>query len=314
MRHDLQTLKAFLALADEGSISGAAAKLNTVASALSKRVAEMEASCATALITRHRRGVSLTPAGVELVIHARRIVDELRQLDNALGDYVSGVRGQVRLLANTSAIVQFLPADLASFLAIHPTIKIDLEERTSDQVQKQVLDGLADIGVMVTNQPVEALVCRPYRSDHLFVMMPNGHPLAKRRRLRFVDTLDFDHVGLPRGSSLCEALLAAAFELGKPLKLRMQTTSFDGLRRMVASGLGIGVLPEGSVIPFLEADNLVARPLVEPWAKRQLLVVTRERRSLTRIAGLLADHLAAVSDDAVPVKAEARNQKAMGQR
>jgi len=295
MRHDLQTLKAFLAIADEGSIARAAARENTVASALSKRVAEMEAACGTALVTRHRRGVSLTPAGVELVTHARRVVDELGRLDLALGDYVSGVRGQVRLLANTSAIVQFLPSDIAAFLHRHATIKIDLEERTSDQVHKQVLDGLADIGIMAANRPIEALECRPYRADRLFVMMPKGHPLARHKTLRFAQTLDYDHVGLPRGTSLCEAMLSAAFELGRPLKLRMQATSFDGLRRMVAAQLGIGVLPEGSVVPFLAADNLVARPLAEPWARRQLMVVTRERGSLTRVAGLLADHLAAAA-------------------
>lgn len=295
MRHDLQTLRAFLAIADEGSISRAAEREYTVTSALSKRVADLEEACGAALVTRHRRGVSLTPAGVELVSHARRIVDELARLDNALGDYASGVRGQVRLLANTSAIVQFLPSDIASFLALHPTVKIDLEEKTSDQVQKQVQDGLADIGVMVALKPLDALDCRPYRSDHLYVMMPKGHPLSRKKRLRFAETLDYDHVGLPRGTSLCETLLQAANAQGRPLKLRMQATSFDGLRRMVASDLGIGVLPEGSVVPFLAADNLVACPLVEPWAKRQLMVVTRERHTLSRLAGLLADHLAATS-------------------
>lgn len=291
MRHDLQTLKAFIAIADEGSIARAAERENTVASALSKRLAEMEHVCGTDLLIRHRRGVSLTPAGVELVAHARRVMAELSQLESSLSGFVSGVRGQIRLIANTSAIVQFLPADIARFVDKHPSLKIDLEELTSEQVQKQVQDGLADIGVMVANKPLDALVCRPYRTDHLVVMMPAGHPLAKAKKLRFADTLDFDHVGLPRGTSLCESILAAAYNTGKPLKLRMQTTSFDGLRRMVGSGLGIGILPAGCVLPFLKVEGLVACPLDEPWAERQLLIVTRERHTLTRVAGLLADHL-----------------------
>jgi DNA-binding transcriptional LysR family regulator len=95
----------------------------------------MEAQPGTGLLYRHRRGVSLTPAGVELVAHARRVVAELSMLESAMSDYASGVRGQVRLLANTSAIVQFLPADVASFLNLHPTVKIDLGERTSEQTQ-----------------------------------------------------------------------------------------------------------------------------------------------------------------------------------
>lgn len=298
MRHDLQTLKAFIAIADEGSIAGAAQRENTVASALSKRLAEMEHVCGTDLVIRHRRGVSLTPAGVELVTHARRVMNELAHLESSLSGYVTGVRGQIRLIANTSAIVQFLPGDIARFVVDHPTIKIDLEEQTSDQVQKQVQDGLADIGVMVANKPLDALVCRPYRTDHLYVMMPADHPLASAKELRFADTLDFDHVGLPRGSSLCESLLAAAYDVGKPLKLRMQATSFDGLRRMVGSQLGIGILPAGCVLPFLQIEGLVACPLAEPWAERHFLVVTRERHTLTRVAGMLADHLVQLGREA----------------
>jgi len=291
VRHDLQTLRAFIAIAEEGSIARAAAREHTVASALSKRLAEMEQACGTDLVTRHRRGVFLTPAGVELVAHARRIMDELSQLDSSLSGYVSGVRGQIRLIANTSAIVQFLPADIERFVQVHPGIKIDLEELTSEQVQRQVQAGLADIGVMVASKPPQALVCRPYRTDHLYVMMPSDHPLAGSRKLRFAQTLDYDHVGLPRGTSLCHTLLAAAYEAGRPLKLRMQTTSFDGLRRMVGSRLGIGILPAGCVLPFLQVEGLAACPLDEPWAKRHLLVVTRERHTLTRVAGVLADHL-----------------------
>jgi DNA-binding transcriptional LysR family regulator len=293
MRYDLQTLKAFLAIADEGSIAGAAAREHTVASGISKRVAEMEAQCGTSLLYRHRRGVSLTPAGVELVAYARRVIGELSRMDSALSDYASGVRGQVRLLANTSAIVQFLPGDFASFLKLHPTVKIDLEERTSEQTQKMMLDGLADIGIMVASRPVEGLIARPYHSDRLVVMMPPGHPLSRRKQVRFADTLAFDHVGLPRGSSLCERLLEEAKKLDMPLKLRIQATSFEGLVLMASAGLGIGVLPEGSLIPFLETKRVITRPLVETWATRQLVVVTREGQPLTRVAKLLAEHLSA---------------------
>lgn len=291
MRHDLQSLKSFVAIADEGSIAKAAVRENTVPSGLSKRLSEMEDAYGTALVTRHRRGVTLTPAGIELVAYARKIIHELSQMDGTLSEYASGARGQVRLLANTSSIVQFLPDDIASFLKLHPTIKIDLEERTSDQVLKMIQDGLADIGILVTNRTPDSLVCKHLRSDSLYVMMPKKHPLAGKKKLKFLETLEYDHVGLPRGSSLCETLLVAAYNLEKPMKLRIQTTSFDGIRRMVASGLGISVLPTGSVLPFLDVEGLVACPLDETWAKRHFSLITRERNTLTRIAKLLVDHL-----------------------
>lgn len=292
MRYDIQTLKAFVAIAEEGSIAAAAMREHTVASGLSKRVAELEAHCGISLLNRHRRGVSLTPAGLEVVAHARRVIAELGRLDDALSDYATGVRGQVRILANTSAIVQFLPHDFAGFLKLHPTIKLDLEERTSEQTQRMILGGHADIGIMVANRSMEGLATRLYHKDRLVVLMPHGHPLARRKTVCFADTLRYDHVGLPRGSSLCEMLLEEAKQHDAPLKLRIQATSFEGLVLMVSAGLGIGVLPKGSVDPFLEIKRVAARPLAEEWAIRQLVIVMRDGQQPTRVAKMLADHLA----------------------
>lgn len=295
MKYDIYTLKVFLSVAQEGSIAKAAAKEHTVPSAISKRISELEKSIGTELLYRHRRGVMLTQAGGELQQHATRILDELSSLDSTLSNYANGVKGQVRLVANTSAIVQFLPDDLSSFLKQHPTVKIDLEEHTSEEVQKLISSGFADLGIMVAQRPLDGLESCLYKSDELMVIMPRSHPLGKRSTLRFSETLEYDYVGLPRGSSLCNSMVIAARDLGVPLKLRIQATSFDGLRRMVSRGLGIGVLPKGSVLPFLETEKLVARPLAEPWASRDLLLVTKPTDSLTLLSRLLYEHLASKS-------------------
>lgn len=291
MRYDIQTLSAFVAVAEEGSITLAATRERTVASAISKRISEMEKQCGVVLLHRHRRGVSLTPAGVELLRHAQKVMAELQRLDHTLSDFGSGARGQVRVLANTSAIVQFLPRDFASFMALHPTVKLDLEERTSDETQKILLAGLADLGILVTRQPIEGLDLQPYRRDRLLAVMPSSHPLAQLEQLRFADVLAYDHVGLPRGTSLCEMLLDEARALGLPLRLRMQARSYEGLVHMVAAGIGLSLLPEGGVTPFLASQALVARPLAEPWAARELVLATRTGQPLTTVARLLHAHL-----------------------
>ena len=293
MKYDIQTFKAFIAVAEEGTIAHAAARENTVASAISRRISDLESVCSTKLLYRHRRGVSLTSAGAELLTHAKRVIAELEQLDHSLEQFASGVRGQVRLLANTSSIVQFLASDIAAFLDKNPSVKIDLEERTSDVIQRLLIEGKADVGILISDNIDERLVLKPYQVDRLVVMMPKGHPLTKKKKIRFLDTLKYDHVGLPRGSSLCETLIKQARLLDKPLKLRIQATSFDGIRKMVSEGLGIGVLPQGSVVPYLEVEGLVAKPLDEDWAQRTLTVATRERHSMTRVARLLAEHLSA---------------------
>ncbi len=292
MKYDIHTLRAFLSVAQEGSIAKAALKEHTVPSAISKRISELEKNIGAELFYRHRRGVILTQAGGELVLYATQVFERLSSLDSAMSNYANGVKGQIRLVANTSAIVQFLPNDLSIFLKRHPTVKIDLEEHTSEEVQKRVTNGFADIGIMVAQRPLDGLEAQLYRSDQLMVLMPQGHPLGEKESLRFSETLKFDHVGLPRGSSLCNSLTNAAHQLGMPLKLRIQATSFDGLRRMISLGMGIGILPTGSAIPFLEAEKLMARPLNEPWASRNLLLVVKNPDTLTLLSRLLLNHLA----------------------
>lgn len=291
MKYDIQTLKVFLAVAREGSIARAAAKEHTVASAVSKRISDLENSIGATLLYRHRRGVKLTLAGSELLQHASRVMAEMAKLDSALSSYANGVKGQVRLVANTSAIVQFLPQDLSSFLKLHPTVKIDLEEHTSESVHKMVAEGSADLGIMVPQRPLDGLDARRYRVDQLMVLMPPDHPLSRHAALRFSDTLEYDYVGLPRGSSLCDTMVNAAQEIGLPLRLRIQATSFDGLRRMAALGLGIGILPRGSVEPFLQTEGLAAVPLDEPWARRELMLVRKAQDAWPMLPSLLHEHL-----------------------
>ncbi|NYT37502.1 LysR family transcriptional regulator [Allopusillimonas soli] len=292
MKYDIQTLKAFHAVAREGSIARAAEKTHLVASAISKRIADLEAGTGTELLYRHRRGVTLTLAGAELLRHAERVLQELASLDGALSNYANGVKGQVRLVANTSAVVQFLPYDLSGFLKNHPTIKIDLEEHTSDEVQRMVTAGEADLGILAPQRPLDGLDGCLYRVDQLMVIMPRGHPLARRKTLRFAQTLAYDYVGLPRGTSLSNVMAKAAADLNQPLKLRIQATSFDGLRRMAAQGLGIGILPKGSVEAFLDTEGLEARVLDEAWAHRDLVLISRPASELPKLTRLLRNHLA----------------------
>lgn len=293
MRYEIQTLRAFVAVAEEGSITSGAVRESTVASAVSKRISEMEQACGVSLITRHRRGISLTPAGVELLDHARRVLAELKRLDSTLSDFGSGARGQVRLLANTSSIVQFLPQDFASFIAVHPTVKLDLEECTSEETQRSVLAGLADLGILVSQNSIAGLKLEHYRHDRLVAVMPPQHPLAAAKRVRFADLLAYDHVGLPRNTSLCDMLVEEARKLDRPFKLRIQARSYEGLMSMVAAGIGLSLLPQGSVSPFIKARTVIARPLAESWAKRELLIATRVGHPLTAVASLLHEHLLA---------------------
>ena len=110
----------------------------------------------SALFVRHARGVELTPAGRALLDHAAKVIEQVNRMAHEMSDYVAGVRGHIHVWTNTSAIVQFLPADLAAFLTDHPGIKVSLEERLSHEIVDALASGKADLGVFADNVPAPA--------------------------------------------------------------------------------------------------------------------------------------------------------------
>ncbi|HEX7910836.1 MAG TPA: LysR family transcriptional regulator [Paraburkholderia sp.] len=269
---DLQSLRVFLLVAEHGSLTKAAEHGQLTLSAISKRIAELESVTDCTLLIRRPRGVELTAAGRSLVERASRILDQVNSMASEMGDFAVGVRGHVRLWANTSSIVQFLPTDLARFLDANRTIKISLEERLSEQIVDAVKSGKSDLGVFADNVPAYGIERRLYRQDELVLLVPQSHPLSRDEPIRFADTLDEDYVGLNSGSSLLARMTDAAFEAGRPLKLRIQVSSFDGICRMIEAGLGIGILPRAAVRPELVATRLRMIKLADPWATRTLWI------------------------------------------
>ncbi|WP_206956230.1 LysR family transcriptional regulator [Trinickia acidisoli] len=290
-RLDLVSLSLFALVARTGSISKGAHLAHLAVGAASKRIADLETAVGTALFERHSRGITLTAAGQALQEHAQRILNDVDLMTADLSDYAAGVVGVVRLWANTSAVTQFLPADIASFAAVNPEIRIELEEQDSEQVALAVVDGQADFGIMADQMPTLGLQTTPYRRDQLVLVTPAAHPLARRKSVAFDEALQFDFVSLARNTSLARRLQSATSFAGGRLKLRIQVRSFDAMCLMVAAGLGIAVLPDAAVRPHLRSMGLRKIALSEAWACRELLICARDLHALPKPARLLVNHL-----------------------
>ncbi len=292
-RLDLTTLQLFAAVCEHGSIGKAADKEFIAASAVSKRLSDLEAAAGTALIYRHARGVNPTPAGEAFLHHARSVLLSLDRMQGDLGEYAEGVKGHVRIHANISAIVEFLPEDIGVFAKTHPHVKIDLQEHLSSDVIRAVHDGAADVGICNSQADLHGLQQKIYRQDKLVLVIPRKHSLSRRKQISFVDSLDFDHVGLHSNSALYLAQRRAAAEVGKQLQLRIQVTSLDAMCRMIHNGLGVGVMPDRAFELVGSVGDLIAVPLTDAWGSRDLLIVARDFETLPAPARLLVDHLLA---------------------
>jgi len=291
---DLTTLQLFLAVFEEGTLTRAAEREAIAVSAASKRLLELEQAVGATLFQRNARGMTLTPAGETLLHHARRVMRDIENIGIELAGHASGVRGYVRMMANLSAIVEFLPEDLRAFQLQHERVKLDLEERPSGGVVKAVDDSLADLGICSGDAETRELHVAHYRRDSLVIVMRDDHPLASRASIGFAETLDGDHVGLHSASSINARTHLAAHQAGKPLRLRIHVPGFDAVCRMVQAGMGVGVLPRKVCQLMGRPLGLVGVPLEDDWAERSLVIVARDVEALSPVGRLLFDHLRTV--------------------
>jgi len=292
---DLTTLRLFVSVCETGNIARAGERASIVGSAISKRLAQLEDTVGTPLLVRKRHGVQPTAAGQTLLEHARAMLDGAARIERDMGGYAAGLRGQVRILASVSAMAESLADDVAAFLQLpaHGNIQVDMEERVSPEIVRGVRDGTASVGVCWDAAELGGLQSRPYRTDHLCMVVPANHALAGRDSLRFEQTLDYEHVSLPVNSAVQVMLQRAAARLGRTLIHRVIVTNFEAALRVVRAGLAISLVPREVAEVYARTYGLKVIPLAEPWARRRFIVCFRDAASLSPSAQLLVDHLAA---------------------
>lgn len=290
-RIDLVSLSLFNLVARTGSISQGAELAMLAVGAASKRITDLELAFGVPLFERHSRGVNLTSAGTALHAHVQRILVDVDQMSADLSDHAKGLMGVVRLWANTSAITQFLPEDLANFTRQQPGIRIELNEADSSDVVLAVLDGRADLGIFADRTPTLGLQTKLYRRDRLVLVVPTHHALAKRKKVAFSEAVDYDFVSLTQSTSLAQRLELESGQISKPLRIRIHVRSFDAMCQMVAAGLGIAVLPFAAAEPLVQALGLRKIDLTDAWVDRELCLGVRDLSALARPARSLLDHL-----------------------
>lgn len=244
--------------------------------AASGRVKNLEQRLGTSIFYRSSQGVTLTPAGEAFLRHARIVMRQLEHLRGDMQGFASGIKGLVKVFANTTAMNEFMPNILARYLAAHADVNIELRERLSHQVIKAVLDGAADIGITAAPARDCGLQFLPYRSDELVLVTRADHPLAVHASVDFEDTLGHDFVGLAESSAIHAFLLQAAEELGRALRFRVEVSNFEAACRMIAAGVGLGVIPRTAAVRYVQDLPIHIIDLKNSWALRRLHICVRE--------------------------------------
>lgn len=288
---DLTDLQLIVNIGDASSLTRGAEKSHLSLPAASNRVKNLEEHFGTRLFHRNSQGVTLTPSGESFLRHARKVLQQIEQLRGDIHEYSRGIKGQVRMVANTTAMTEFMPTVLSRYLSTHPDVTVNLRERLSYLVVKSVADGAADIGIVAGQPAADGIQYLPYRNDRLTLITDPNHPLADREEVAFGETLSYEYVGLSEWSAIHAFLIQAADNLGHPFRFRIEVGSFDTVCRMIEAGVGIGIVPEQAARRYASNMNIRLVRLSDAWAERRLHVCVRDLDALPAFARDLVELL-----------------------
>ncbi len=290
-RIDAYSLRLFVSVAHAGSIARGAAHEHIAPSALSRRITDLEHALGAALLVRSPRGIELTEAGRLVLARAEQIDADLQALARQVQTEGDEVRGTVRLHANMSSVIGFLPERLHKFMADYPQVQVALQEEDTRDVIRACLDDRADIGVGVGVPVPAGLDAWYFATDPLQVVVAADHALAKRKAVRFEQVLEYPLIGVHQGGALDRSLLERAAALQAAYTPMVSVTSFDGVCRMVEAGLGVAVIPQSAAAAYAGSPRFTRLALSEPWAMRELSMYALRKTPQPRAVAALIDAL-----------------------
>ena len=235
--------------------------------------------------------MELTDAGRAVFHNILSILENVEQLHRNIEEIGAGGRSHVRIWVSPAAISERIPEELSSFLQTHKDVTVELEERDSSEIIKAVRENRADIGIFVDAMNSNGLRTTVYCEEDLVVVVPAGHPLTRTKTTTLAGALSYDFVGMQSGTPLAARVDYESSQLGQTPNFKIQVRGVETMCRMVAAGLGIGILPEAAARRYLERLGLCSVAIDEAWARRRLFLGYRDEVTLRHAARLLVRHL-----------------------
>ncbi|MGE4238918.1 LysR family transcriptional regulator [Ramlibacter sp.] len=279
---DLFTLKLFLTVVQEGQVGRAAAQENITASAATKRIRDLEEIVGVQLFERNPRGVLPTAAGRVLARYVTQVFGLFEDVRRDFSEFTEGVRGTIRVCATGGIISLYLAHEIAEFAHAFPMVDIDLSEGHNAEVIRRVAFGEVDVAVFVHTPAADgdSIDMLPYRADRLVAVVPRGHVLADREAVSVPELLSHNFIGIAPSTNLMSQIPREAAQAGVEFKPKYMVNSVYAATALVRVKQGVTIQPD-NMLSAADLDLVQSIPLVEPWAKRQLVVGTARGRTQT---------------------------------
>ena len=277
MHLSLSDLRVFAAVAELLNLTRAAERCHLSLAAVSKRIQSIEETVHCRLFEREARGVRLTRAGDAFARHARAMLLEADSLSIELLHYADGQQGHVTILANTTAVTEFMPAVLARFLATHPQLSVSVKELANHDIARGVRDGRCGLGIVAGDLDLSGITSMHFATDRLVLVAARAHPLAAGGAVPFSAVVEHPIISMHEGSTIREFLASRVEAMGQPpLQPRVEVNSFESLCLMAEAGVGVGVVPESAARRYGGRLRIAWVPLTDAWAVRDRYLVLRD--------------------------------------
>ncbi|MBO6716725.1 MAG: LysR family transcriptional regulator [Rhizobiaceae bacterium] len=286
MAFTIRQLQYFVAVAEKGSVSGAAHALSISQSAVTEAIKEMESDLGVVLFDRHPRGLNITHKGHQFLRHATAILSSISDARRALSDVEETVEGTLHL-GVTSLVAGYVLSDiLARYRRANPSVKVSATEDNGEYLEHLLIGGELDVAVMVISNlrdrmalQSEILEVSPYK-----LWLPLGHALSTAMSVSLSDVLEEPLIMLTV-DEIEEATIKLLGALGTRPNVAFRTRSVEAVRSLVATGAGVALLPDLVYRPWsLEGDRIESRDVSASLPVVQVGVVWRRGSALSRAA------------------------------
>lgn len=274
---DIVTLRVFLAVSRLGSIGAAAKSEYIAASAVSRRISDLEHDLDTVLITRTPAGASLTSAGKAFAVHCEQLLNKYAAVRADLKRFADGEAGDFRIAGTPRAVDGTLPFVVARFKEANPAVRVTMQEVFSRQGIRFLREDLADLAIIYDSVNLKGFEVMPYKQDPIWIVGEKDHPLflnhSPDEPIFFKETLAYPHISFHEGGVLDELIVEARRKEGRSFKAEIKVLRVNSLLKCVEAGLGLGVIGERDLQPHLQNKNLRSLRLADNWAARKLVCV-----------------------------------------
>ncbi|WP_322056367.1 LysR family transcriptional regulator [Paraburkholderia sp. J63] len=285
MNLTLRQLRAFVAVAEHNRFALAAEHLHLTPSALSMLIKDLESELGVKLLDRHTRMVRVTEAGREFLGAARRVLQDLDIAVLNSRERAACKHGKVAVASASVLAVTLLVPFMREFQAAYPGVRVVVRDTAEENIRDALLAEEADIGIGTYEEAQSEITETELFRDTLVALIPEQHPLARKRSVAWSELAQWPFIALSPGSPIRRDLDAHLTAQGIRLDVAYEASFPSTVFALVSNGMGIAVLPANSR-QLMNMPGIAYRPLGKPKLMRRVCAFHLKHRSLSPAAGL----------------------------